>query len=325
MSPSPAPLLEIRDLCLEFGQGRHTSRVLDGVSLKLNAGETLGLVGESGSGKSLTALSIGQLVASPPARYVNGEILLEGRDVLKLPAKALRKVRGRSVSYVFQEPGTSLNPVLRVGAQIREAMALHRPSAATHAETIQMLRLVELPDPENRARSFPHELSGGMQQRVMIAMALASRPRLLVADEPTTALDVTIQAQIVRLMRDLQREFGMAVLFITHNLALVNDIADHIAVMYAGQIVEFGPATALLERPLHPYTRALRSAVPELGQRRRRLPVLPGSVAVPGAWPAGCRFHPRCTHARDECRRSIDLVELEPGRWVRCPFGREIP
>jgi peptide/nickel transport system ATP-binding protein/oligopeptide transport system ATP-binding protein len=312
-------------LCLEFGRNERAVRVVDHLSFSVAAGEFVGLVGESGSGKSLTALSIGRLVPTPPARYAHGTILLEGRDVLRMSPRNLRGIRGGVVSYVFQEPGTSLNPVLRVGTQIREALALHRPSAATHAEIVQMLRLVNLPDPESRARSFPHELSGGMQQRVMIAMALASRPRLLVADEPTTALDVTIQAQIVRLLRDLQREFGMAVLFITHNLALVGDIADRIAVMYAGQIVEVGPATALLARPLHPYTRALRAAVPELGQHRGRLPDIPGSVAVPGRWPEGCRFHPRCPHARDECRvRPMELVELEPGRWVRCPFAREI-
>src|SRR2546426_1147224 len=231
-------LLEIRNLQLEFGRGVDALRALDGVSLTLEAGETLCLVGESGSGKSVTALSVARLVPVPPARYAGGEVLLEGRDVLKMSAKELRAIRGGVVSYVFQEPGASLNPVMRVGSQIQESLQLHRPEVATGEEVVRLLKLVGIPAPESRAGSYPHELSGGMQQRVMIAMAIASHPRLLVADEPTTALDVTIQAQIIELLGDLKREFGMAILLITHNLGIVGDLADRVAVMYAGQIVE---------------------------------------------------------------------------------------
>jgi peptide/nickel transport system ATP-binding protein/oligopeptide transport system ATP-binding protein len=311
------PLLEIRDLAIDFG----TTRVVDGVSLFLNEGECLGLAGESGCGKSVTALSIARLLPTPPARYVGGEILLQGRDVLKLAAPGLRGVRGRTVSYVFQEPGTSLNPVLRVGAQIREALALHRPENATDAEVVRLLRLVGISAPESRARDYPHQLSGGMQQRVMIAMALASGPSLLVADEPTTALDVTIQAQIIELLQDLRIRLGMAILLITHNLGLVGDVADRLAVMYAGQIVEEAPAHELLRRPLHPYTRALMRSAPEIGKVRERLDAIPGNVPSPGNWPAGCRFAPRCPAARSECARTqppLRLVVAE--RTVRCPF-----
>src|SRR6516225_8327952 len=246
------PLLDIHNLQLDFGRAPHALRALDGVSLTLEAGKTLCLVGESGSGKSVTALSIAGLVASPPALYARGEILLEGRDVLKMNAAQLRDIRGGVVSYIFQEPGASLNPVFRVGHQIKEALKLHRPEAATDAEVIRLLKLVGIPAPESRIKNYPHEMSGGMQQRVMIAMALAPHPKLLVADEPTTALDVTVQAQIIELLRNLRQELGMAILLITHNLGLVGDLADDVAVMYAGQIVETGPAAELLQSPRHP-------------------------------------------------------------------------
>src|SRR5438093_2391849 len=318
----PMPLLEIRNLQLEFGRGTDALRALDGVSLALEAGETLSLVGESGSGKSVTALSIARLVPAPPAHYTGGAVLLEGRDVLKMSAKELRAIRGGVVSYVFQEPGASLNPVLRVGSQIKESLRLHRPDAATNEEVLRLLKLVGIPAPETRADSYAHELSGGMQQRVMIAMALASRPRLLVADEPTTALDVTIQAQIIELRGDLKRTLGMAILLITHNLGIVGDLADHVAVMYAGQIVESAPARALLKRPLHPYTQALMHSVPKLGAEASRLNAIPGSVPRLDALPSGCRFHPRCPKAQPECARQMPgLVEVEPSRSVRCPFA----
>ncbi len=315
------PLLEIRNLQLGFGRGAGALRALDGVSLTLEAGETLCLVGESGSGKSVTALSVARLVPVPPARYAGGEVLLEGRDVLKMSAKELRAIRGGVVSYVFQEPGASLNPVMRVGSQIKESLQLHRPEAATGEEVVRLLKLVGIPAPESRAGSYPHELSGGMQQRVMIAMAIASHPKLLVADEPTTALDVTIQAQIIALLGDLKREFGMAILLITHNLGIVGDLADRVAVMYAGQIVESAPARCLLKRPLHPYTQALMNSIPKLSAEAGRLNAIPGSVPRLDALPSGCRFHPRCPKAQPECSREVPaLVEVEPGRSVRCPL-----
>lgn len=315
------PLLEINDLRLDFRQGRQSLRALDGVSLSLDDGETLCLVGESGSGKSITALSIARLLASPPAQYVGGRILLQGRDTLKMTSAELRAIRGRVVSYVFQDPGASLNPVFRVGSQIREALKLHRPEVANEGEVIRLLQTVGIPAPEIRCRSFPHELSGGMQQRVMIAMALASRPKLLVADEPTSALDVTIQAQIFELLLQLKQQFGMAILLITHNLGLMGDLADRAAVMYAGQIIESGPARALLQHPLHPYTRALIDSMPRIGAAVDRLKPIPGAVPSLGQWPAGCRFHPRCAVARPVCAQElVALVEKLPGRRVRCPF-----
>ena len=257
-------LLEIKNLKLDFGKGADAARAVDGVSLTIGAGETVCLVGESGCGKSVTALSIARLVPVPPANYVGGEILLNGRDTLKMSARELREIRGGVVSYIFQDPGAALNPVFRVGNQIKESLKLHRPEKANDAEVIRLLKLVGIPAPESRIKNYPFEMSGGMQQRVMIAMALASEPKLLVADEPTTALDVTIQAQILDLLRDLKQRLGMAILLITHNLGIVGDMADRVAVMYAGQIVELAPARELLRRPLHPYTQALMNSVPKL-------------------------------------------------------------
>jgi oligopeptide/dipeptide ABC transporter ATP-binding protein len=317
------PLLDIRNLQIDFGRDGNALRAVDDVSLTIGEGETLGLVGESGSGKSVTALSITRLVPSPPARYVGGEILVEGRDALKMSAAELRRIRGRLVSYVFQEPGASLDAVFRVGSQIKEALKLHRPEAATDAEVVRLLKLVGIPAPESRIRNYPHEMSGGMQQRAMIAIALASQPKLLVADEPTTALDVTVQAQIIELLRDLRQRLGMAILLITHNLGLVGDIADRVAVMYAGQLVESAPTHALLQRPLHPYTQALLKSVPSLEGQVERLRTIPGQVPHLGAFPSGCRFHPRCAEARAECAKTTpSLTEAEPQRWVRCPFWK---
>ena len=314
-------LLEINNLKLDFGLGAEAARAVDGVSLTIGAGETLCLVGESGCGKSVTAQSIARLVPSPPANYVGGEILLNGCNVLKMTPRELRDIRGGVVSYIFQEPGASLNPVFRVGAQIKESLKLHRPEKASDQEVIRLLKLVGIPAPESRLRNYPFEMSGGMQQRVMIAMALASEPRLLVADEPTTALDVTIQAQILDLLRDLKQRLGMAILLITHNLGIVGDIADRVAVMYAGQIVELAPAQEILRRPLHPYTRALMNSVPKLRGNVERLPAIPGNVPRIGNFPSGCRFAPRCPVARPECSAAApELIEVEPRRWVRCPY-----
>ena len=315
------PLLDIRNLQLEFGTGADALRAVDGVSFTIAEGETLCLVGESGCGKSVTALSIARLVPTPPARYVGGEILLNGRDVLKMDQRELRSIRGGVVSYVFQEPSASLNPVFRVGNQIKESLQLHRPQFATDDEVIRLLKLVGIPAPESRIRDYPHQMSGGMQQRIMIAMALASEPKLLVADEPTTALDVTIQAQILELLRELKQRLRMSILLITHNLGIVGDIADRVAVMYAGQIVELAPAAELLSRPLHPYTQALMNSVPKLRGDAQRLTAIPGSVPNLGAFPSGCRFHPRCPKARSDCpQKPPELVEVEPSRWVRCHY-----
>ncbi|MEW6302564.1 MAG: ABC transporter ATP-binding protein [Verrucomicrobiota bacterium] len=315
------PLLEVKDLKLEFGTPQKPLRAVDGVSFSINAGETVCLVGESGCGKSVTALSIARLVPTPPARYVGGEILLNGRDVLQMDKKELRSIRGGAVSYIFQEPSASLNPVFRIGNQIKESLKLHRPEKATDEEIVRLLKLVGIPAPESRIRDYPHQMSGGMQQRVMIAMALASEPKLLVADEPTTALDVTIQAQILDLLRDLKARLGMSILLITHNLGIVGDLAERVAVMYAGQVVELAPARALLKRPLHPYTQALMNSVPRLGGGAERLSAIPGTVPNLGLMPAGCRFHPRCPKVQADCsQKAPQLMEVEPGRWVRCPY-----
>ncbi len=316
-------LLEIKNLRMDFGAGADALCAVDGVSLAIGAGEPDCLVGESGCGKTVTALSIAQLVPTPPANYVGGEILLNGRDVLKMSNGELRDIRGGVVSYVFQEPGASLNPVFRIGSQIKESLKLHKPEKANDAEVIRLLKLVGIPAPESRIKNYPFEMSGGMQQRVMIAMALASEPKLLVADEPTTALDVTIQAQILELLHDLKQRLGMAILLITHNLGIVGDMADRVAVMYAGQIVELSPAKELLRRPLHPYTKALINSVPKLAGGASRLSAIPGNVPRIGNFPPGCRFAPRCPIAKPECSGKIpELLEVEPGRVVRCPFWK---
>ena len=319
------PLVEIKNLKLEFVAGDRALRAVDDVSLTINAGETVCLVGESGCGKSVTALSIAQLVPMPPARYVGGEILLDGRDVLKMSKSELRNIRGGVVSYIFQDPNASLNPVFRIGSQIRESLKLHRPEKANDAEVIRLLKLVGIPAPESRIKDYPHQMSGGMQQRVMIAMALASEPRLLVADEPTTALDVTIQAQILDLLLDLKKRLGMSILLITHNLGIVGDMADRVAVMYAGQVVEMSPALDLLRRPLHPYTKALMHSVPKLSGGLERLQAIAGTVPSLGNFPSGCRFYPRCPTAREECATTVpQLIEVEPNRWVRCLYAKEL-
>jgi peptide/nickel transport system ATP-binding protein/oligopeptide transport system ATP-binding protein len=316
-------LLEIKNLQLDFGTGADALRAVDGVSLNISAGETVCLVGESGCGKSITAQSIARLVPVPPANYVGGEIFLNGRDTLKMSPRELCDIRGGVVSYVFQEPSASLNPVIRIGKQIKESLKLHQPEKANDAEVIRLLKLVGIPAPESRIKNYPFEMSGGMQQRVMIAMALASEPKLLVADEPTTALDVTIQAQILDLLSELKQRLGMAILLITHNLGIVGDMAGRVAVMYAGQIVELSPARELLRRPLHPYTRALMNSVPKLRGDADRLSAIPGNVPRIGNFPPGCRFAPRCPIARPECSEKIpELLEVEPGRFVRCPFWK---
>jgi oligopeptide/dipeptide ABC transporter ATP-binding protein len=316
-------LLDVRNLQVSFFIEEGEVRAVDDVSFSISKGETLALVGESGCGKSVTALSLAKLVATPPGVYKSGEILLDGEDVLHMDKEKLRSIRGAKISYIFQEPATSLNPVFRVGFQIKEVLKLHRPEAATDEEVIRLLRLVQIPEPERRRRDYPHQLSGGMQQRVMIAMALACNPALLVADEPTTALDVTIQAQILDLLKELKRKIGMSILLITHNLGIVGDIADNVAVMYAGRIVEYSPAQTLLQRPSHPYTIALMRSIPRLGQRASRLTSIAGNVPNPARLPAGCKFHPRCDRAQSDCTREPDpeLRPIENGaRRVRCIY-----
>jgi oligopeptide/dipeptide ABC transporter ATP-binding protein len=315
------PLVQAQNLSLEFTTATGRIRVVDHVSFSIDAGETLGLVGESGSGKSVTALSLARLIPSPPANYPSGEILVEGRDVLKMSKRELRTIRGGVISYIFQDAGASLNPIFRIGSQILESLRLHRPERANESEVIRLLKLVGIPAAETRLRDYPHQLSGGMQQRVMIAMALASEPKLLVADEPTTALDVTIQAQIFELLRDLKKRLGMAILLITHDLSLLTEIADRVAVMYAGQIVEQAPTRQILDAPRHPYTRGLLASVPEIGRRTDRLPSIPGTVPSPAEFPTGCRFHPRCPQVQDDCpNHPIPLLEPKPGETVRCHY-----
>jgi oligopeptide/dipeptide ABC transporter ATP-binding protein len=314
-------LLEVQNLRVSFFTDEGEVRAVDGVSFSIRKGETLALVGESGCGKSVTALSLARLVATPPGVYKGGEIRLEGEDVLKMDKRRLRAIRGAKISYIFQEPATSLNPVFRVGYQIQEALRIHRPDAATDAEVARLLKLVRIPDPERRMRDYPHQLSGGMQQRVMIAMALACRPALLVADEPTTALDVTIQAQILDLLKDLKNQIGMSILLITHNLGIVGDLADRVCVMYAGRIVEEAPAAELLKKPLHPYTIALIRSIPRLGARAARLQSIPGNVPDAARLPAGCKFHPRCDRAQPDCARDPEpALAVADGRQVRCPY-----
>ncbi|HUB67443.1 MAG TPA: ABC transporter ATP-binding protein [Candidatus Methylacidiphilales bacterium] len=268
-------LLRVDNLGIRFGAAGEAAPAVDGVSFEIAAGETVALVGESGSGKSVTALALTRLLASPPARYVSGRIEFEGREMLQLPERELRALRGSGIAYIFQEPSSSLNPVFTIGYQIREAINLHRPEIKeVTGEIVRALNTVGIRDPEKRLNDYPHQLSGGMQQRVMIAMALACRPRLLVADEPTTALDVTIQKQIMDLLKELKQQSNMAILLITHNFGLVADFADRVLVMFHGRIVESGATVEVLRNPRHPYTRALIECVPKLGQKQHRLKVI---------------------------------------------------
>ncbi|HWP34226.1 MAG TPA: ABC transporter ATP-binding protein [Thermodesulfobacteriota bacterium] len=318
-----APLLEVVDLKTYFDTPDGVARAVDGVSFTLQAGETLGLVGESGCGKTVTALSILRLVPEPPGRIVGGAIRFEGRDLLALTEREMQTIRGNRISMVFQEPMTSLNPVFTVGSQIMEAILLHQRVGRREAlaRTVELLRRVGIAEPERRVHDYPHQLSGGMRQRVMIAMALACTPRLLIADEPTTALDVTIQAQILELIVRLKAELGMAVLLITHDLGVVAETAQRVCVMYAGRIVEAGPVEAIFAEPRHPYTQGLLGALPRLERagERPRLKEIPGVVPPLTRLPGGCRFCPRYELSRQVCRpEPPPVVEVGPGHWVRC-------
>jgi oligopeptide/dipeptide ABC transporter ATP-binding protein len=322
--PTGAPLLEISDLRTYFFTGDGVVRAVDGVDLAVRPGEVVGLVGESGSGKSVTSLSVLRLVGEP-GRIVGGSIRFDGEELLDKPMSDMREIRGDRISMIFQQPVSSLNPAYRAGYQIAEVFEIHqdvrRRVGAERA--VDMLRKVGIPDAKNRARAFPHQLSGGMAQRVMIAMALAAGPELLIADEPTTALDVTIQAQILDLIRNVQSEFGMAVVLITHDLGIVAELAHRVAVMYAGQIVEETDVATLFSDPKHPYTQGLIGSVPVIGDRRERLEVIPGRVPNLIDLPPGCRFAPRCSARIEagltECTESLPaLVEVAPGHKARC-------
>jgi peptide/nickel transport system ATP-binding protein len=302
------------------GEGREV-RAVDGVDFKLEPGRTLGIVGESGCGKSVTALSIMGLVPQPPGRIAGGEVLFEGEDLLKAPPARLRDLRGDKLSMIFQEPMTSLNPAFPVGDQIAEALLRHRKISKREAveSSIEMLRRVRIPSPELRAADYPHQLSGGMRQRVMIAMALACNPKLLIADEPTTALDVTIQAQILELLRTLRTELATSIILITHDLGVIAELADEVIVMYAGKVVERCAVHELFSEPHHPYTVGLLGSIPRLHLEQERLAAIEGFVPDPAAFPDGCRFHPRCPFAIEKCRSEIPaLMEISKDHFAAC-------
>ena len=314
-------LLDVRDLRTTFDGERGEVRAVDGVSFALERGHTLGIVGESGCGKSVTALSIMGLVPQPPGRIAGGEVLFDGHDLLKLAPGQLRDLRGDKLAMIFQEPMTSLNPAFPVGDQVAEALLRHRKvnKAEARAQAIEMLHRVRIPSPEQRADDYPHQLSGGMRQRVMIAMALACNPKLLIADEPTTALDVTIQAQILELMRALRAELGTAIILITHDLGVIAELADDVIVMYAGQVIERCSAERLFAEPQHPYTIGLLGSIPRLHLEQERLSAIEGFVPDAAALPAGCRFHPRCPFAIDKCRQELPpLLDITPGHQAAC-------
>ena len=316
-------LLNIEGLQTHFFTEAGTVRAVDGVSLMVRKGETLGIVGESGCGKSVTALSILRLIPNPPGKIVGGRILLEDRDLLRLPEHEMRKVRGASISMIFQEPMTSLNPVFTAGDQIAEGIRLHQRLSKRESwnKAIEMLRVVRIPDPERRVGEYPHQMSGGMRQRVMIAMALSCNPQLLIADEPTTALDVTIQAQILELLNQLKSELGMAVMLITHDLGVVADTAARVAVMYAGRVVEEAPVLELFTNPLHPYTQGLLNSIPRLEktERRARLQAIPGMVPDLLDLPRGCKFQARCPKVFEPCSgEEPELKTVSGEHRVRC-------
>jgi len=321
------PILKIKDLKVHFDTDDGLVKSVDGVNLEIQKGTTLGLVGESGCGKSVTCLSIPGLIETPPGRIAGGEILYKGQDLLKLTDREMEEIRGNDVSMIFQEPMTSLNPVFTIGDQIQETIMLHQKKTSDEARelTVQILNKVGIPSPELRIDEYPHQMSGGMKQRVMIAMALSCNPELLIADEPTTALDVTIQAQILDLMQSLQNEFGMSILLVTHDLGVVANIASHVAIMYASKIVEYGPVEDIFSNPRHPYTLGLFTSIPVIGRRKSALYVIPGNVPNPLAFPEGCKFWPRCLFAENICRTNEPgLKEVKEGHTAACHFSESI-
>ena len=319
-------LLEVRDLKTHFYTEDGVVPAVDGVSFSLNRGETLGIVGESGSGKSVTSLSVMRLIPYPAGKIIDGEILFEGENLLDKTDEEMRRIRGNEISMIFQEPMTSLNPVFTVGDQIMEAIILHQNVGHRQAldRAIEMLRLVGIPAPERRIDDYPHQMSGGMRQRAMIAMALSCNPKLLIADEPTTALDVTIQAQILDLMMDIKREFTTSIMLITHDLGVIAETADKVVVMYAGKIVESADVISIFKKPAHPYTEGLIGSIPKVNEDCERLSTIEGAVPNPFDMPKGCRFHPRCRYAKNICReQEPQLVDLDSDHQVSCwrPLG----
>jgi peptide/nickel transport system ATP-binding protein len=317
-------LLDIKGLKTYFFTEEGVVRAVDGVDLHIDKGETLGVVGESGCGKTVTALSVMKLIPMPPGKIVAGQMLYEGRDLVTLPPAQMRKVRGKEISMVFQEPMTSLNPVFTIGEQIAEAVRLHEGLGRRAAmdKTVEMLKIVHIPNPERRVKEYPHQLSGGMRQRVMIAMALSCNPKLLIADEPTTALDVTIQAQILELLNELKAKLGMAVLLITHDMGVIAETAQRVMVMYAGKVVEEAPVKELFKEPLHPYTQGLLRSIPRIdtaATQKKRLEAIPGVVPSLLNLPKGCSFEPRCPHAKPVCKdQEPVLKEVRRGHKVSC-------
>jgi oligopeptide transport system ATP-binding protein len=323
-APADPPLLDVRNLAVEFGSGRSALRAVDGVSFTVARGETLAIVGESGSGKSVTALSLMRLIPSPPSRVKSGEILFEGRDLLGLSSEDMRAIRGNEIAMIFQEPMSSLNPSLTVGLQVAEPLQLHQGMSWKGAldKARQLLSRVRIPDAESRVNAYPHQFSGGMRQRAMIAMALACNPKLIIADEPTTALDVTVQAQILKLLKDLTRETNAALVLITHDLGVVARYADRVCVMYAGRIVESGTAHEIYEQPSHPYTLGLMASIPRLDQdAQQRLIPIEGQPPDLSALPKGCAFQARCRYVGNRCREERPPLEPIEGRHFKACFA----
>jgi oligopeptide/dipeptide ABC transporter ATP-binding protein len=315
------PLLSVKDLTTKFNTREGNFAAVDGVSFEVYPSEVLGLVGESGCGKSVTSLSIMRILPDPPGKVTGGEIIFEGHDLLKLPENEMRKVRGGRIGMVFQEPMTSLNPVFTVGDQVAEALIVHKGmnNEAALKRTTEIFELVGLPEPKRLLSNYPHQLSGGMRQRVMIAMAISCEPSLIIADEPTTALDVTIQAQILDLLNDIRKKLGTAIILITHDLGIVAQMADRVAVMYAGRIVESSSTDDIFYDPMHPYTEGLLASIPKPGEKLKRLRAIPGMVPKLSDLPAGCKFLPRCSYAKPEyAEAEPGLVEVKPGHFVRC-------
>ncbi len=320
------PILKVENLKTYFHTEDGIVKAVDGVSFELYEGETLGIVGESGSGKSVTSLTVMRLL-DEKARIEGGKVIFNGKNLLELSEQEMQKIRGNDIAMIFQEPMVALNPVYTIGDQIMEAIILHQEVKESEARkiTIELLRKVGIPEPEKRIDQYPHQLSGGMRQRAMIAMALSCKPSILIADEPTTALDVTIQAQILDLMKELQQEYGMALIMITHDMGVIAEVADRVAVMYAGKVVEYGEVEEIFTKPKHPYTYALLSSIPRLDVEQQKLKSIPGNVPDPLNFPPGCRFHPRCEFAQEKCKEEIpELVEVKERHLTACFFWEKL-